>query len=268
MFEHHIHIVFGKKNADGLLARNACRQPHQFDPLTRSHAGGRFIHQKQLRMIGERNRQFETLEIAVSQFTARPLCIATDADQFEQPVRLAALKIRRRAPDIENLVGIGNQCHLHVLAHRHGRKRRGDLEGAADPKPPHSARRPAGDIFAEQTHAAAIRRLLAVEHIEACALARAVRADQRDDFAGCDRERNAAHRMHAAVGLCQILNRQQCGCHTHSAPSACEARGNARLKNGRRPLSTRLPKVPAMPLGNATTIRTIMPPSTSFDNSV
>ena len=98
-----------------------------------------------------------------------------------------------------------HQRDLHVLAHGHGRERRGDLEGAADAEPPDLARRMAGRVLAEQHDAAAVRALLAVEHVEARALARAVRADQRQDFAGPQRKGDPAHGMDAAIGFASAL---------------------------------------------------------------
>jgi hypothetical protein len=55
-------------------------------------------------MIGERDRQFKSLEIAVGQFTARPLGGSADTAQLEQPGRLVAREIPRGAPDLKNTV--------------------------------------------------------------------------------------------------------------------------------------------------------------------
>ena len=57
MLEHHVHVVLGEENADRLFPGNFRGQTHQPDPLARRHAGGRFIHQQQFRLIGERDRK-------------------------------------------------------------------------------------------------------------------------------------------------------------------------------------------------------------------
>ena len=57
--------------------------------------------------------------------------------------------------------------------------------------------------------AAGIGHVLAVKHVEAGALARAVRPDQRQDFAGAQRERDAAHGVDAAIGFGQAFDREQ-----------------------------------------------------------
>src|SRR4051794_25821445 len=158
-----------------------------------------------------------------------------------------------------------HQRDLDVLAHRHGREGRGDLEGAPDPKPPHRARLAAGDVLARKADTAGIRHSLAVQHIEAGALARAVGADQCEDLAGPHRERYAAHRMDAAIGFGQAFDIKQCGRHAHSAVSMRDLR-MADFGCGRR---LRIAShIPTMPFGNATTISTITAPSTSFDRSV
>src|SRR2546430_9351553 len=54
--------------------------------------------------------------------------------------------------------GMCDQRHLHVLAHRHRRERRGDLEGAADAGAGDRARRQAVDAPSEQCHAAPVDR--------------------------------------------------------------------------------------------------------------
>ena len=109
--------------------------------------------------------------------------------------------------------------------------------------------------------------VLAVEHVEAGALAGAVGADQRQDFAGLQRERHAAHRMDAAIGFAQAFDRQQCGRDAHSAVSIPEASSAGFGDSGRRRFLI-VSSIPTMPLGNATTISTMKPPSTSLDRSV
>ena len=109
--------------------------------------------------------------------------------------------------------------------------------------------------------------VLAVEHVEAGALAGAVGTDQRQDFAGLQRERHAAHRMDAAIGFAQAFDRKQRGCDAHSAVSIREA-SEAGLGDGGRRRFRIVSSIPTMPLGKATTIRTMTPPSTSLDRSV
>jgi len=120
------------------------------------------------------------------------------------------------------LPAIRHQRDLDILAHGHGRERRGDLKSAADAEPPDRAWLLAYGILAQQIDPAAVGNVLAVEHVEAGALAGAVGADQRQNLAGAEFERDAAHGMHAAIGLRQPIDRQQCGDHAHSAVSMRE----------------------------------------------
>src|ERR1700740_1303752 len=73
--------------------------------------------------------------------------------------------------------------------------------------------------------------------------------------------------MDAAIGFGQAFDRQQCGCGAHSAVAILDARevdfGSPDRRRWRIVSST-----PTMPFGKATTIRTMKPPSTSFDRSV
>ena len=90
MLEHHVHVVLGEEHADRLLAGDARGEPHQFDALARRHAGGRLVHQQQLRLVGERDRELEPLEVAIGELAAGPLGIVAHADQIEQAAGLLA----------------------------------------------------------------------------------------------------------------------------------------------------------------------------------
>ena len=106
MLEHHVHVVLGKQHADRLLAGNARGQPHQLDALARRHPGGRLVHQQQFRLVGERDRELQPLEIAIGEFAAGPLGICTHADEIEQPAGLLARVSRGRTPEIEQLPAV------------------------------------------------------------------------------------------------------------------------------------------------------------------
>ena len=88
MLEHHVHVVLGEEHTNRFFARDARRQPHQFDALARRHAGGRLVHQQQLWLVGERDSELEPLEIAIGKLAAGPIRIAAHADQFEQATGL------------------------------------------------------------------------------------------------------------------------------------------------------------------------------------
>ena len=98
MFEHHVHVVLGEEHADRFLPRDPGGQPHQLDALARRHAGGRLVHQQKLWLIGERDREFQPLQVAIGEFAAGPLGIAAHADQFEQAAGFVARELRRRGP--------------------------------------------------------------------------------------------------------------------------------------------------------------------------
>src|SRR5262249_52909290 len=166
--------------------------------------------------------------------------------------------------EIEQTPGMRDQRDLDILAHGHGRECRGDLKGAADAEPPDRARLQADGLLAEKMDRAPVRRDLSVEHVEAGAFSRAIRADQRQDLAGIQFERHGAYGVNAAIGFAQILDRQQCA---HSAASMREVR-SADLADAERRRSRIVSNVPTMPLGKATTIRTMKAPSTSLDQSV
>ena len=75
------------------------------------------------------------------------------------------------------------------------------------------ARPQADDVAAAQPHDAGVGRELAVQHVEAGALARAIGADQRQKLAGVDGEGDVGHGLHAAERLVQAFDLQ--------APRSC-----------------------------------------------
>ena len=91
-----------------------------------------------------------------------------------------------------------------------------------------------------EPHDAAVGRELAVQHVEAGALARAVGADQRQQLAGGDGEGDVLDRLHAAERLVQAVDLQ------HRARS-CRPPARARA----------LLRPPTRPCGKSTTISRI-----------
>ena len=220
MLENHIHVVLGEEYANRLLARDPRGEPHQLGALARSHAGGRLVHQEQLRLVRQRHRQFQPLQIAIGKLPAGAVGIAGHPDQLQQAAGFLTRQLRRRRPQIEELSAMGDQRDLDVLAHGHGGKRGRDLEGASDAQPPDLARRTARGVLAEQRNPAAVRDPLTVEHIEAGAFACTVWTDQREYLAPLQFKGHAAHGVNAAIGFGQAFDRQKCGSAAHSADSA------------------------------------------------
>src|SRR5882757_10124481 len=85
-----------------------------------------------------------------------------------------------------------------VLQHGHVGHQLDVLEGAGDPKLDHLLGRCVGDLLAQHGDLAAGCGQHAGDQVEGGALAGAVRADQRDDLAGVDVERDVVDGDHAA----------------------------------------------------------------------
>src|SRR5690606_25699755 len=207
------------------------------------------------------------------------------ADEPEQPVGLGAVARTGEAEQAAELAVVREQRDLHVLPHGHRGIGGGDLEGTADAEAPDLARAQAGRVAAENPDRARVAADLAVEDVEARALAGAVGADEGEDLAGGEREGDAPHRMHAAVGLRQVLDFEDGRAH-RAASILGAAIGAVPLPDVAGVLAGAVRAVPppssgfvrrrakrssakpTMPLGKATTSSTMMAPSTSFDRSV
>ena len=101
MSEDSVHVVFGKKHADVFGFRKLRDLRHKIGALMRRHACRRFVHQQQARLAGERQRQFDALQIAIGEFADGPVDGALQPDAFRQRRRLVAIEPFRPGERIE-----------------------------------------------------------------------------------------------------------------------------------------------------------------------
>ena len=218
--------MLGEQHRNFALDDQLLDQRDQFVALTRPHAGGRFVHQQETRLVGERDSELDAFDVTVSELAARPVGGLAHADLRQQVERALAIERRGRPPQPVDFAGIRNQRHLHVLGDRHRAECGRDLKGAADTEPPDRARRQPGNIPVLQQDFARIRRELAVDDVEARGLAGAVRADHGEELALADLEADVVDRTHAAEGLGQRADLE----HAHGRTlrhSAAQAAGDA-----------------------------------------
>ena len=86
---------------------------------------------------------------------------------------------------------------LDVLPHREAAEGVRVLEGTGEPMPPAPVRRPAGDVALLESDLATRRPVEAAEDVDERRLAGPVRADQADDLARLELERDVTQRLHA-----------------------------------------------------------------------
>ena len=146
--EHHVHRVLGEEHRDASLDHEPLDQRNQLAALARRHAGGRLVHQQEAGLIGERDRQFHPLDVAIGKLARGAFGGLAHADLLEQRERAVAMVRRRRPHEAVGFAGMRDERHLHVLDHGHGAEGSGDLERAADAEPEDRARRQPGDVAA------------------------------------------------------------------------------------------------------------------------
>ena len=215
MGEHHVHVVLGEQHRDAAAAREFRRELHQLVSFLRRHAGGGLVHQQEARAVGQRDRQFDALQVAVGEHCAGTLGLLQHADPREERVGLLARSCawRGRPSDqsrrwwesraICTFSRTVIEAKVAVIWNVRPTPRRQMSRGLRPIR-----LRPSNSICP------ASGRDLAVEHVEAGGLARAVGADQRQQFAGRDAEAHIVHGLHAAVGLGQVRATAQ---HRHRA---------------------------------------------------
>src|SRR5260370_26026802 len=202
--------------------------------------------------------------MGIGEHAAGPRGVRKQARQIEQTIRLIQKVRWSSSPPITEFFVVRQQYHLQILAHAHGRERRGDLECPADAEPPDRRPAKAIDQVAVESYLARVRRDLATQHIEASRLSGAVGANDCNHLARIDEEGDVVHCFHATEGLPDGSNGTLAGC-THGA-SSTEARFEIGARHHTK--GQTFWRIPTMPSGKNITASTITAPRGARQNSV
>ena len=166
---------------------------------------GRLVEQQQFRAGGEGPRQLDPLSRAERQAFGRLVRHLAQIERVEQrpggPFQRPLLpahpgKAQRVAHKIAAAGGVA--ADPHIVEHRLAREQREVLEGAGDADLGDPVRRAVEQRAALEQDLASVGRVEAAEAIEQCRLAGAVGADQAEDLALLQLERDAVERDDAA----------------------------------------------------------------------
>ena len=144
---------------------------------------------------------------------------ATSSRRFSDGIRSpASTSARGESAEFQHLLRLaariasrwcGSGADHDVVDHRHRLETLHHLEGARDAARAALRRRQLGDVLAGEQDRALRRRQHAGDDVEQRRLAGAVRADQTDDFAAPDRNRDVAVRDEAAESLPDVVGFEQ-----------------------------------------------------------
>ena len=220
-------MVLDEEDGQAEVLARLADERGQLVRFLRVHAGGRLVEQEQLRLRGERAGDLEAALLAVGQGSRHfvlEFCEADDLEQLERAGALGALLLRVQTERGGEDVGRAADVHRgeHVFKDRHGLEQADVLERAGDAALGDGVGRAddmlvvAVGVFArvELFHLAAriafddglavefdlaVRRLIdAGDAVEGRGLARAVRADERDDLVLVDVHGEVVHGDDAA----------------------------------------------------------------------
>ena len=163
------------------------------------------IGEQQFRPGRERLRKFQLFQPGGAEPVDTGVAVGRKPDHGERAFgRL--LRLRPAVPALAEISG-----ERHVLEDRQSMKWPGDLEGAADATVDDPVRRKACELGAIEPHRARGRRERARQHVEDRALARAVGADQAENFAPLHRERHVVDGLEAVKAFDQAFNYEHGG---------------------------------------------------------
>ena len=92
--------MLGEQHRDAALDHQPLDQRDQVVALARRHAGGRLVHQQEARIVGERDRELDPLDVAVGELLAGAVGGVRHADlieQLERALAMAAVRTPRRS---------------------------------------------------------------------------------------------------------------------------------------------------------------------------
>lgn len=201
----HVHVVLDQQDGNATLVARIEDVAREVFLLLLVHAGHRLIEDQELRLRGEGARQFNALLQArrdrLDRFVADVLQLHEIDDLLDDA---AVRRFLARRPDPVAQRGQRARAHVDVateqdvVEHAHAAKECEVLEGARhgllrDAVGPH-----AGDVLAEEVHAACLRRVEAGNDVDHGRLAAAVRAHEPEDLALANGEAHALERLQAA----------------------------------------------------------------------
>ena len=219
--------MLDEQHGDLALVADAPDEAAELADLLVIEPASRLVEQQQLRACGERARQLDPLARAERQTFGRLVRHFAQIECFEQrpgglfePPLLAAhpWQPQRIADKIAAAGRVG--ADPHIVEHRLTREQRKVLKGPGNADLGDAVRRPVEQRAALEQDFAAVGRVEAAEAIEQCRLAGAVGADQAEDLALFQLERDAVERDDAAEPHRDIANLEQRGA---AHPSSLEA---------------------------------------------
>ena len=196
-------MVLDQQHGDAVLAQLADADVELIDFL-RVHARRRLVEQQQGGLGRERAGEFEPALLAERQIGRQFIALVREIEELERAVDLLARAARAAQPAPEKiLVALlaGILRDPEILPDRQLPEQTNVLERSRDPQRHPRMRRPIGDVGAVEDDAAGGRRKQAADEIDDRALARAVRADEAENFAARDRQIDAIDRADAAEML-------------------------------------------------------------------
>ena len=142
-----------------------------------------FVHQQQMRIVGESACHADALALSARQFVGQTDShCRVEFDQFEQA----------RNPAFGQALAHQPRADRDVLAHRHVREQADRLEDIADPAP-QGCERQAFDWLALEQDGTPAWIDEPVDGLEQCGFARTRGPDQGHEFSRCDRQRHPRH---------------------------------------------------------------------------
>ena len=235
--EHHVHVVLDQDDRQLPLARDLPDDPNGGRRVVGGESLRGLVEQQQLRLLGDGHRDLQQPLIAVRQGRGRLVGPVEEAEELEAGARapLAGVEDGAAADQTEVAPSLELHSHPRVLEHGQLGKDAGDLEGARDAAPAARGGGERGDVVAAEEHAAHGRRQEPRDQVEQRGLAGTVRADDRAQLTGLDREADAVDGLQGAEGA--------------SEPVRLEHRRRHTREPSRR-------AVPTSPPGRKITIRT------------
>src|SRR5581483_1764016 len=265
---HRAHDVLDQDDGDALLVEPHQERQNVFD-LRMGEAGHGLVGDQQLRLRRHGARQFELAHLDLGEVARQLAGFLFEADFAEEAMAMV-VDVARGVMGAARLDGV-EQRNADIVHQVETDERPRQLKAAGKPEPCALMRGEPVERAAAKTHRALLVAQRAADAIDQRALARAVRADQAEPFAGGHGERDVFQCDEAAETLAEIVDLEEVG---HGADPDAASEAGAAVPAGasgsirRRPTKSSglrcryLWNRPMMPFGAKTTKKTKRPPTT------
>src|ERR687892_761315 len=224
---HHLHVVLYEDGGDVALLEHAHERVHDLELVLDAHAAGGLVHQQELRLEGEGERDVQELSAALRKLVNRAPGVGREAEALQDIVRLVdPLPPVERLPEGGAPASLCGQGEEEALQHSQARVELRNLERSGDPQLGDRARREPRAVLAQEEELSVVRAQVAGDEVDEGGLSGPVGPHDPDQLPTLELDVHTGGRPNRAERLGEVARGQDRV--SHRAPRSVAARTGPR----------------------------------------